>query len=371
MNARDAYIALNMMERVGPVVVRALVERLGSIEAIFTAEPEALRGARGVGPELARAILAQRETLDPQREAAMADGLGARLLTPPDAEYPEPLSRIYDPPLALYLQGALESRDRRALAIVGTRSPSPYGREVTEQLTARLVAAGFTIVSGLAEGVDTIAHRAALRAGGRTLAVLGGALDCLYPPSNAELAREIAGQGAVISEFPLGRRPDRTTFPIRNRVVSGLTMGTVVVEAGMTSGAMITARQALEQGRQVFAVPGRIDSPRSQGCHALIRSGATLVRQADDILEEFEFLIPRSATPPSAEAARDTPRVTMSADESALVAALGDQDQSVDALIRACGLKPSAVSALLLGLEMKQVVRMLPGRTVTLVRHRG
>lgn len=367
MNARESYIALNMMDRVGPVVARALRDHLGSIEAVFTAGPEALRGARGVGPELARAILGQRDAVDVGCELEGAQGMGARVLTPLDPEYPEPLNKIHDPPLALYVQGALEVRDRRALAIVGTRSPSAYGREVAEQLTGQLVQAGFTIVSGLAEGVDTLAHRVAVRSGGRTLAVLGSALDCLYPPSNAALALEVAQHGAVLSEFPLGRRPDRTTFPIRNRVVSGLSMGVVVIEAGLTSGAMITAKQALEQGRMVFAVPGRIDSPRSQGCHALIRSGATLVRGVDDILEEFEFLIPRGplegATPRDAER-----RVALSVDESTLVAALGDNEQSVDALIRVSGLKPAVVSSLLLGLEMKRVVRMLPGRTVALVR---
>lgn len=366
MNARDAHIVLNMMERVGPVLVRSLVDRLGTVEAILSAGEDDLRGARGVGPELARAIVEQRDRLDVAGELAAAEGMGARVLTPEDAEYPDPLRQIHDPPLALYVQGVLEARDRRALAIVGTRSPSAYGREVAERFAGQLAQAGYCVVSGLAEGIDTVAHRAALRAGGRTLAVLGGALDCLYPASNAELAREVAAQGAVLSEFPLGRRPDRTTFPIRNRVVSGLSMGVIVVEAGLTSGALITARQALEQGRMVFAVPGRIDSARSLGCHALIRSGATLVRCLEDILEEFEFLIPRAAMAGSARG--ETAGPTLSAEESAVVAALGDGDQGVDALIRATGQRPAAMSALLLGLEMKRVIRMQPGRMVSLVR---
>lgn len=365
MNAREAYIVLNMMEKVGPVAVRTLSQHLGSVEAIFDAGEGALRAARGIGPETARAILEQRARLDPAREAEAAAACQARLLTPLDPEYPESLKTIHDPPLTLYIQGALESRDKRGIAIVGTRNPSHYGVDVATRFSGELARAGFTIISGLAEGVDAAAHRAALAAGGRTVAVLGGALDCLYPPAHATLAEEIAARGAVLSEFPMGRRPDRTTFPIRNRIVSGMSMGIVVVEASLTSGALITAKQALEQGRQVFAVPGRVDSARSLGCHSLIRSGATLVRNVDDILQEFEFLIPRG-TIESAKPARA--RVELSEQESALVAALGDGEQHVDALIRLSGLKPAAVSALLLGLEMKRVVRLLPGRTVELIR---
>ncbi|MDA0578371.1 MAG: DNA-processing protein DprA, partial [Verrucomicrobia bacterium] len=216
---------------------------------------------------------------------------------------------------------------------------------------------------------DTAAHQAALKAGGRTVAVLGGALDRLYPPSNAGLAEAIAERGAVLSEFVMGREPDRTTFPIRNRIVSGMSMGLIVVEASLTSGAMITAKSANEQGRQVFAVPGRIDSARSLGCHSLIRSGAALVRGLDDILEEFELLLPR--TPAEKSAAADRPRVTLSAEESSIVAALGDGEQGVDALIRLSGLKPAAVSVLLLGLEMKRMIRLRPGRMVELIRTNG
>lgn len=369
MDARDAHILLNMMEKVGPVVVRSLAEQLGSVEAIFTADGAALQTARGVGPELARAILEQRERLDLAGELQAVEGAGARILTPGDAEYPPSLREIHDPPLALYVRGALESRDKHAVAIVGTRRPSHYGREVAERLAGQLAQAGFTIVSGLAEGIDTAAHQAALKAGGRTVAVLGGALDRLYPPSNAGLAEAIAERGAVLSEFVMGREPDRTTFPIRNRIVSGMSMGLIVVEASLTSGAMITAKSANEQGRQVFAVPGRIDSARSLGCHSLIRSGAALVRGLDDILEEFELLLPR--TPAEKSAAADRPRVTLSAEESCIVAALGDGEQGVDALIRLSGLKPAAVSGLLLGLEMKRMIRLRPGRMVELIRTNG
>ena len=366
MNERDAYIVLNIMEKVGPVVVRALIERLGSASAIMEADAGALREARGVGPELAAAIVRQRETLDPAREQALAESLGARIVTQIDDEYPKPLLEIHDPPLALAVKGTLTSGDRRAIAIVGTRRPSHYGRDVAEQLAAQLCRTGFTVISGLAEGIDTAAHRGALAARGRTLGVLGGALDCLYPSSNRELAEAMSGQGAVISEFPFGRRPDKTTFPMRNRIVSGLSMGIVVVEAGLTSGAMITARQAMEQGRTVFAVPGRIDSSRAAGCHALIRDGAVLVTGVDDILAEFEFLIPPSRDGARARGGAGAPALNDA--ERTLVEALSGGERDVDSLIRECNLKPAEAGSLLLGLEMKRVVRMLPGRTVALAR---
>lgn len=363
MTEREALILLNMMEKVGPICVRALSDHLGSVSAIMEAGDQSLQGAAGVGPELARAIMRQRETLDLAAELARAEEHGARIVTQVDEEYPRALLDIHDPPLALYVRGTLNSRDRQAIAVVGTRRPTHYGRGVAQKMAGGLARAGFTIISGLAEGIDTVAHHAALDAQGRTLAVIGGALDCLYPRSNAALVDRIVEQGAVISEFPFGRRPDKTTFPMRNRVVSGLALGVLVVEAGQKSGALITVRQALEQGRSVFAVPGRIDSPSSQGCHALIRDGAMLVTDVREMLEEFEFLIPRSELPSNAA---PTMRAPLTAQESSLVRALEQGEQDVDALIRASGLDAASVSGLLLMLEMKKVVRMLPGRMVEL-----
>jgi DNA processing protein len=274
-----------------------------------------------------------------------------------DDEYPAMLRDIHDPPLALYVKGKLQSRDRHAVAVVGTRHPTHYGRDTAETLGHGLAASGMTVVSGLAEGIDTAAHRGALKARGRTIAVLGGAMDCLYPPSNAGLAAQIEGQGAVVTEFPFGRQPDKTTFPMRNRIVSGMSMGVVVVEAGPSSGAMITADQALEQGRSVFAVPGRIDVQASRGCHELIKAGAKLVTGVEDILKEFEFLIPVRAA--GAEPAPD-----LNADERKLLSALDEGERDVDTLIRLTGLTPASVNCLLLGLEMKRLVRVLPGRLV-------
>lgn len=375
MTAREAYIALNMMEDIGPVGVRALTAALGSPQAIFTAEREKLLEAPGLGRAVVEKILAQRRAMDPAEELKRAAGLGIAIITPADQDYPRPLAQIHDPPLALYVQGGLRPGDQRAIGVVGSRRTTLYGREMAESLAYQLAHAGFTVVSGLARGIDTFAHRGALKARGRTLAVLGGGLDCVYPPENQPLAKEIAEKGAVLSEFPLGKQPDKTTFPIRNRIISGLAMGVVVVEADLTSGALITANQALEQGRQVFAVPGRADSPASKGAHKLIKNGARLVESVDDILQEFEFLIPPAARQKSSAGPENglsgaAPDLfpPLSDEEKKIVQALEDGEKNADEVIRATGLRADRFGALLLGLEMKRVVKLQPGRMIHLSR---
>ncbi|MBI2437778.1 MAG: DNA-protecting protein DprA [Lentisphaerae bacterium] len=365
MDVREAYIALNMMADIGPVSVRALTTALGQPTAIFQAGKTELLKAKGIGSALADKIVSQRGRIRPDKEIARAHKRGYEIVTPVDQAYPKPLLTIHDPPLALYVWGTLEPNDKRAVAVVGSRHTTLYGRETAEKLAYQLAKAGFVVVSGLARGIDTAAHRGALQGGARTLAVLGGALDCLYPEENAELAQRIAGQGAVLSEFPLGHQPDKTTFPMRNRIVSGLAMGVLVVEAGPTSGALITASQALDQGRSVFAVPGRIDSLASRGSHQLIKKGARLVESVDDILEEFEFLIPPKPGVPAGAAANLPP---LNPDEEKIVQALAEQELDMDTLTRATGLPAAVLSALVLGLEMKRVARMLPGRRVALIR---
>lgn len=365
MTEREAYIALNMTDLIGPVRARALIEALGSPQAVFSADRVQLLSVKGIGEDVAEALLKQRDSIDPAAEEGRARALGARILTPVDAEYPEPLSKIYDPPLALYVRGTLEKTDRHAIALVGTRHASHYGLTVADRLAYQLGKVGFTVISGLARGIDTAAHRGALKAGGRTIAVLGGALDRLYPPENEKLAEEIVRHGAVISEYPLGCEPNRTTFPYRNRVISGLAMGVVVVEAGATSGALHTVDQALEQGRTVFAVPGRVDNPGAKGPHQLIKAGARLVEDVDDILQEFEFLIPPE-TRREAEKLDSRPSVALSDLEQKIVRALWEEPLDVDSLTRKSGLKSQEVGSLLIALEMKRVVRMLPGRLVAL-----
>ncbi len=368
MTAREAYVVLNQIEGIGPVRVRALCEALGSPEAVLAASSAALAAVRGIGSKVAEGIVAQRDALDAAREESAAAKLGARLVTPVDAGYPEPLNNIYDPPLCLYVRGTLAPTDARALAIVGTRRASHYGIAQAERLAYQAAKAGFAIVSGLARGIDTAAHRAALQAGGRTLAVLGGALDKLYPPENRDLAEQIAAQGALLSEFPLGRAPDRTTFPYRNRIVSGLCKGVIVVEAGIDSGAMNTAEQAMEQGRSVMAVPGRVDLDGARGPHRLIKNGARLVEDLDDVLKEFEFLFPPAERARLVRQQDARQRLTLAPAEEAVVRALWTEPElDVDVLIRRTGLSSAQLMTLTMQLEMKRVVRRLPGRRLALM----
>jgi len=366
MTDREAYVALNMMEGVGPRIVQALIDTLGSPSAVFDSELSDLRMAKGVGIKLSEAILNQRNQVDSQAELEKADALGVRILTPLDEEYPAALKEIYDPPLALYVRGAFLPKDRHALGMVGSRKCTHYGLSVTDRLAYQLAQTGFTVVSGLARGIDTAAHEGALKAKGRTIAVLGSAIDQLYPPENAELADAIAQSGAVVSEYPFGRQADRQTFPYRNRIISGLSMGIVVVESGAKSGSLHTADAAAEQGRSVFAVPGRIDSPASKGTNRLIKNGAKLVDNVGDILEEFELLVPPGQFEKPQNAASARPEVPLSEEEQVLVKALWEESLDVDSLARAAGLPSFKVSALLVGLEMKRVVKMLPGRIVEL-----
>ena len=367
MEQREAYIVLNMIEGLGPVSVRRLIDALGSPKAILQADREELMEARGVGEKLALKILSQRDGLDADKEIKKASENGARIITPVDDEYPEALKTIHDPPLALYVRGRLLPADAKALAIVGSRSTSHYGLSAADRLAFQLGQVGFTVVSGLARGTDTAAHSGALKSGGRTIAVLGGAIDCLYPPENEALADRIAKHGAVISEYPMGRQADRMTFPYRNRIISGLSMGVLLIESAVKGGSMHTTDAAMEQGRTVFALPGRIDTPGARGPHRLIKNGAKLVASLDDILEEYEFLIPPSEleTPEAATAAR--PDVPMTDVETKIVEALWNEPLDVDTLARQAGLKSHELSGLLLGLEMKRVVRMMPGHIVELV----
>ena len=368
MTAREAYILLNQIEGIGPVRVRALCEGLGSPEAVLSASAAELATVRGVGPKVAEGIVSQRGKLDAGREEEAAARLGARLVTPVDGEYPAPLKTIYDPPLCLYVRGTLEKKDAQALAVVGTRRVSHYGAAQADRLAYQVSKAGFVVVSGLARGIDTVAHRAALKAGGRTLAVLGGALDKLYPPENRELAEEIAAHGAVLSEFPLGREPDRTTFPYRNRVVSGLSKGVLVVEAGVDSGAMNTAEQALEQGRSVLAVPGRVDMEGARGPHRLIQNGARLVEDVSDILKEFEFLFPPGEPARMVRQQDARQRLVLLPAEQSVVRALWTEPElDFDVLIRKTGLSSAQLMTLAMQLEMKRVIRRLPGRRLALM----
>lgn len=367
-DARGARILLNAASGVGPARARALEAALGGLEGVWDAGTAALSSAKGVGPAVAEEIVRAREKFSVEREEERAAACGARIVVPGEKGWPAPLDTIYDPPLCLYTRGEWTPRDANALAVVGTRAASAYGRAQAERLSFLSAKAGLTVVSGLARGIDTAAHKGALRSGGRTIAVLGGALDRLYPPENRELADEIAaGHGAVMSEFPMGREPARTTFVWRNRLVSGLSKGVLVVEAGVHSGAMQTASLALEQDRAVMAVPGRVDLEGSRGPHKLIRDGARLVEELDDILREFEFLFPPAERKRALQSVDARAQVALSGAEKAVLKALwreGEADQ--DDVGRRSGLPLPQLMTVLMQLEMKRIVHRLPGRRIAL-----
>jgi DNA processing protein len=354
----EAYFIAHLIDGLGPVKVKRLKEHFGSLAQALTSRGADLRGIEGVGNEMVDKILNWESTTDAAKERQGAANLGLQIVTQADAAYPASLKEIYDPPLVLYIKGKIPETWPRGVAVVGSRETSHYGLETAKKLGYQLAYAGVPVISGLARGIDTAAHLGALAAKGTTWAALGCGLDKMYPPENDALAAKICEMGGcLVSELPLGTAPDKRTFPMRNRIVSGLSFGTLVIEAGRQSGALITARQALDQGRQVFAVPGRIDNPLAQGCHQLIKEGAKLVEGVEDILGELEFLIPREAAPKP----RALP-ANLSPEEEKVFAAIERDETPIDRITQATGLAPGAVSSTLLRLEMKKLVRQLPGK---------
>jgi DNA processing protein len=288
---------------------------------------------------------------------------GCEVLIGSDELYPPLLREIYDPPLVLYVNGRLTDRDKNAVAVIGSRMTTSYGMETARRLSYQLGSVGVTVVSGGARGIDTAAHQGAISAKARTIAVIGTGINIVFPSENAALFERISENGAVITQFPFNRPADKQSFPIRNRIVAGMSFGTVVVEANLTSGALITANFAVDYGRQVFAVPGRVDSPRSKGCHELIKKGAKLCESAEDILSEFEYLFPKSNRSVDAISGQPfLPAMTLSEHEQKAFDVLGSEEISIDDVIRRTGLPSSAISVALLGLEMKRMIKQLPGK---------
>jgi DNA processing protein len=362
MDSREALIALNLIEHVGPVRARSLLEHFGDAPRILTASRSALLRVRNIGDETAEAICQWEKTVDLAGELRRIAESGCRVLIQCDDEYPALLREIYDPPIVLYLKGALTAKDKNAVAMVGSRMTTHYGIEMARKLAYQLAYVGVTVVSGGARGIDTASHQGALAAKGRTVCVLGTGINIVFPPENKDLFERIAENGAVITQFPFNRNGDKQSFAIRNRIVAGMTLGAVVVEADLHSGALITANFATEYGRQVFAVPGRIDSPRSKGCHDLIKKGAKLCEGAEDILSEFEYLFPGSNRPPSPGDTGVLPALELSENEKRVYDSLDREESAIDEVIRRSGLPSSAVSVALLSLEMKRAVRQLPGK---------
>ncbi|MGC8829612.1 MAG: DNA-processing protein DprA [Verrucomicrobiia bacterium] len=363
MDIREAYVALNMIDGVGPVRLRKLIEVFGDAVSVLKASESALARVNGIGEELAAAIASWERRIDLAGELKRIEESGVRVVCLEDEDYPPFLKQIYDPPIVLYVKGELLPRDKNCIAVVGSRLTTHYGIETARRLAYQLGYVGVTVVSGGARGIDTAAHQGALSGKGRTISVLGTGINIVFPPENSELFEKIASSGAVISQFPFNKRGDKTSFAIRNRVIAGMSIGTVVVEANLTSGALITANFAAEYGRQVFAVPGRIDSPRSKGCHDLIKKGAKLCEGAEDILSEFEYLFPATNLTPKQEGGAALPAVELSENEKAVFMAIGGEEQSsVDEIILKTGLTPSAVAVALFSLEMKRLIQQLPGK---------
>jgi DNA processing protein len=380
LNSHDAYVVLNLLTGIGPLRVKQLLTIFETPERLFQVSQSELARVSGIGPVIAEVIHHWQAHCEPEHEIALAEKAGVALITPADQAYPTLLSEIHDPPLCLYVRGNPDALNHpnSSIAIVGTRRASHYGQRTAAMLARSAANAGWNVISGLARGIDTAAHQATVQANGSTVAVLGSGLAHLYPQENLALARQIVESGgAVISEYPLNYPPDKRTFPMRNRIIAGLSRGTIVVEAGQRSGALITATQALEQGRQVFAVPGCIDTPQCKGCHGLLKDGAALVESFSDILAEFAVeasIVPadraaKTASKPAKTGSTNQKNtlgnLQLSDIESKICAFVEKEDVSIDELISHLQDPPHKILSAVVTLEMRHLVRQLPGRRLT------
>ncbi len=362
MNDLKYWLGFNLVKGIGSAKQRALLTYFGSMKNSWSA-PRMQLEKMGLDKRAITNLLTKREEVDLDVEMTKLANAGISLICWESPEYPAYLRQIPQAPPLLYARGNILEIDQWAVAVVGTRRLTAYGRQITKELTRGLTVAGVTIVSGLARGIDAIAHQTALEMGGRTIAVLGSGLDCIYPPENRTLAKQIVetGQGAVMSEYALGVQPEAKNFPPRNRVISGLSMGTLVVEAGERSGALITAQFAVEQDRDVFAVPGNINSPASKGPNRLIQQGAKLAGSAQDILEELNVNM-------VSERAAIQISLPESAEEAKLLSLLSAQPTHIDELSRESGLASAAVSSALTVMELKGMAMQVGGMNYVLAR---
>ena len=356
----EYWVAFSMVRGIGAVRFQALLDYFGDPQVAWHAPADALRAA-GLGEKIVQNLVQLRADLSPEKALERVQKLGITVLTLRDERYPRRLKEIDQPPPVLYMRGELLPEDVWAVAVVGTRRVTPYGRQVAEEVATLLARNGVTVISGLARGVDGIAHQATLHAGGRTLAVLGNGLDQIYPPENRRLAEQIQAQGALISDYPPGTPPDAANFPARNRLISGLSLAVVVVEAGKTSGALITATFAAEQGREVFAVPGNITAPQSQGTNRLIFDGARPLLDPHEILEVLEL-----TQVPEQRAAR----VVLPADalEAQLFETLGAEPLHIDEIRARTDLPIEQVASALAIMELKGMVRQVGGMNYVALR---
>ncbi len=362
-NPKLYWIGFNLVKGIGSVRFKALLDFFGSPAIAWQAPADALQNA-GLSPKIIENLNKIRSQVSLEQIWNRIVEKGIEVVTWDDAHYPALLKEIDQPPPVLYIRGSLEPSDAWSVAVVGTRRITPYGRQVTEEIAGALAQSGLTVVSGLAIGVDTFAHQSAIRAGGRTLAILGSGVDVIYPNINRKLADEVIAHGALISDYPPGTGPEAANFPPRNRIISGLARAIVVVEAGDTSGALITASFANEQGRDVYAVPGSIYAPQSKGTNRLIQQGAAPLLSPQDILEALNV---------SMIAQHKAARIVLPADatEAALFQVLGQEPLHVDEILQRCSLPVEKVSAALAMMELKGMVRQVGGMQFTLVREPG
>ncbi len=349
-----------MVPGIGAARLRALVNHFGNPESVFTASEKELAAVDGIDRGLAGKILSRQDfEQEIQLQLSRLNKWEARLVTFWDKEYPENLKKIYDPPVMLFVRGSLAVTDKYSVSIVGTRAPTSYGKHMAEKFANALSNQGLTIVSGLARGVDTVAHTTTVRAGGRTIAVLGSGVDVIYPSENRKLAEQILMGGAIVSEYYMGSKPDAVNFPRRNRIISGISLGTILIETDINGGAMITAGTALDQNREVFAVPGPVSEKKSRGTNRLIKEGrAKLVEDVTDVLDELRYKLKPilRSQPPS------QPRVQLTIFEQKVFDLLGEEPEHIDALGERCGMAISDLLVQLLSLELKGIVKQLPGK---------
>ena len=373
------WLKLIRAEGIGPTLFGRLLEYFGDVERILGASVSELTKVEGIGHKTAEMIARSRNAFDADKELALADKVGVWVIHLQDERYPPALKAIYDPPPVLYIKGTLQRSDSLAMAIVGSRRCTHYGTEQANRFSHLLASAGFTIVSGLARGIDTAAHRGALASAGRTIAVQGCGLSNVFPPENKTLFDQIVENGAVISELPLGYEPLAENFPGRNRIIAGLSMGVLVVEATDRSGALISAQAALENNREVMAVPGRIDSPASAGCHKLLKQGARLVDSIEEIMDALGYVgdglkdhASAAATDAQAKAQRtlfDVSELNLSPQEAGILNHLNSEPVQVEDLIQMTQLPAGKIHAAVISLQLKGLIRQLPGNMIV-KRHR-
>ena len=355
------WVALNLIPGIGQILSHRLLEHFGDPKRIFAVSAKELSRIEGIGAKLAQEIVSFRWEETVANELKQLEKRDINILTIKDDNYPQLLRAIPTPPLLLYVLGDIRERDEVALAIVGSRSPTPYGKWAADGLVRALAEIGFTIVSGMARGIDSIAHRAALAVGGRTIAVLGCGLGIIYPPENQTLMQKIPHSGAVVSEFPLFTKPEKLNFPIRNRLISGLSLGVMVIEAAANSGSLITASHALEQSREVFAVPGNIQSPKSKGTNGLIKKGAKLVEGIEDVLEELPITVKerlKGTKPLSDEETTEG----LDPEEKLIFSLITTEGEDIDYLVNQSQLPASRIASTLIMLELKGLIRQAMGK---------